>query len=310
LNRLAVIDIGTHSILYFLGEINKNNQIIMVDQAVQAARLGRNIESQGIIEEQAIKKAIDILNRLNQKALDQKANRIIVVGTRVFRAAMNQKLVCKRIRKETGFDVEVLSDQEEARWSYIGATYGRCIDQSVIVLDIGGGSTEFVYGKDNHICELISINLGAVNLTEKCIHHDPPLKQEVDVLLEMIHVTLKKKVYPLLRKGEQIIASGGTATTLAAFQLQLDCYRPNRVDGYVMSVQDLESSINQIMFISLLQRQQLLSFDPARADIILAGSMILKTIMSAGGFENVMISDQGLPLGIALKALQSNQPNH
>ncbi len=309
MNRLAVIDIGTHSIQYLFGEINKNNEVVVVDQAVQAARLGRNIENQGIIEEQALKKAIDILDRFHQRALDQKADRIIAVGTRVFRAAKNQELVCKTIKKETGLDVEVLSEQEEAHWSYMGAIYGRSINQSVVVLDIGGGSTEFIWGKRNRIHELISINLGAVNLTERCIHHDPPLKQEVDVLLEMIQATLKKKVH-LLLKGKELIAAGGTATTLAALQLRLDRYRPDLVDGYVMSVKNLESSINQIMFIPLLQRQQLLSFDPARADIVLAGSLILKTILSAGGFENVMISNQGLPLGIALRALQLNQPNH
>lgn len=303
MNRLAVIDIGTHSILCLVAEINQQGEVIVVDQAVRTVRLGRGVGRRGVIQNESLQKAIEVLKEFNRMAADHHVDQTIAVGTRVFRAARNREQVCKTIRRETGLDVEVLSDQDEAQASYKGAVYGRFMDRPTLVVDIGGGSTEFICGRRNQIDELTSINLGAVYLTEKYIHHDPPLKKEIDMLISAVRETLNKKTRSFLKKEKRLIATGGTATTLAAIQLRLNQYDPDLVDGYIMSLGELENVIDQIVSIPLLQRQRLLRFDPARADIILAGSMLLKAVMLGGKFEDVTISDQGLRLGIALRAM-------
>jgi exopolyphosphatase/guanosine-5'-triphosphate,3'-diphosphate pyrophosphatase len=310
LKRLAVIDIGTNSILYLVAEMNQENKVIAVDQAVRAVRLGRNCESKGIIENESLNIAIQVLKEFNRKSVDQKADQIIAVGTRVFRAAKNREQICETIRNETNFNVEVLSEQEEARYSYLGAIYERRLDQSVLAVDIGGGSTEFICGKGNQIEDSISINLGAVNLTERYVDHDPPLEREINQLEEAVHMALKGKIFALLKKGTQLIASGGTATTLGALQLQLDRYDSDRVDGCKLSLQNLKDLIDQLIIVPLEQREKMVRFDPARADIIVAGSIIFKTVLSAGKFEEAMISDRGLRFGIALRTFQLDQLHH
>ncbi len=310
MNRLAVIDIGTHSILYLLVDINQKKELVIVDQVVRAVRLGKNIGDQGIIQDKPLEKAIHVLQDFSRKASDQHADRVIAVGTRVFRAAKNREQVCGKIQRETGVDVEVLSDREEAQWSYQGAIHGKKLDRFLLVVDIGGGSTELICGKGDQIEDLISINLGAVNLTEKVVHHDPPLREEIDMLAETINAALSERIQSLLIKGIQLVATGGTATTLGALQLQLDRYDPNRVDGYVLSLENLENLMGRLFSLPLSRRRQLIHFDPTRADIILAGSMILKTILSIGKFEEVMISDQGLRLGIALRAFKLDSFHH
>ncbi len=310
LKRLAVIDVGTHSILYLLAGIGQEKELVVVDQMVRAVRLGRNIEDQGMIQDEPLEKAIHVLRDFQCKAVDQRADQVVAVGTRVFRAAKNREQVCERIQRETGIDVEVLSDREEARWSYQGAIYGKELDRFLLVVDIGGGSTEFICGKGDQIEDLVSINLGAVHLTEKVIRHDPPLKREIDMLAEVVHTDLSERIRSLLVMGKQLIATGGTATTLGALQLQLHRYDPDRVDGVVLSLENLENLMARLFPLPLSRRRQLLHFDPDRADIILAGSMILKTILSAGKFEKVMISDQGLRLGIALRTIQLDSLHH
>ncbi|MBN2029669.1 Ppx/GppA family phosphatase [bacterium] len=310
MKRLAVIDIGTHSILYLLVEINPKNGVFVIDQIVRAVRLGRGVEDSGMIQDDPLKKAVHVLKDFVRQAFDQHVDQVIAVGTHVFRAAKNREQVREAIRKKTGLNIEVLSDREEARWSYLGAVYGRELDRSVLVVDIGGGSTEFIFGEGNQIEDLVSINLGAVNLTERCIHHDPPLKEEMNALTEVVYAMLPKSIYTFYQKGKQLIATGGTVTTLGALQLRSDRYDPNRVNGYVMSLEDLEDSMDQLLSVPISERKRLLRFDPARSDIILAGSMILKTILLAGKFKEVMISDQGLRLGIALRAFKLDSLHH
>lgn len=298
---MAVIDVGTNSILYLLAETNTRGEIIPAYQEVRSVRLGRNVATDGIILSESLKEAVRILNHYRNLTLKQKAHRIVVIGTQVFRAATNSERVCETIRKKTGFHVEILTEKEEAEWSYTGAIHGRQLHGLTCVVDIGGGSTEVILGDGEHISALESIKLGAVGLTERYIHHDPPLQSEWTSLEEFISASLKDTVGPLLERGEQLIGVGGTVTALAAQDMHLEHYDPDRVDGSVMPLSHIQKNLQKMKSIPLSERQVLLSLDPNRADIVLAGTAILRAVMGNYNFEQVIVSDRGLRFGIALR---------
>lgn len=300
---MAVIDVGTHSVLYLLVEKNARGDAISLFQEIQSVRLGRNVDNAGTIQGEVLTEALQVLKHYRALASQQEADQIVVVGTHVFRAARNRKTVCKRIQNETGLNVEILIEKEEAEWSYRGAVYGRKWLGQNTVVDIGGGSTEVVLGKENEIVDWESTNLGAVGVTERFIHHDPPLPTEFSAMETSVFSSLKDKGASLLKQGERLIAVGGTATTLAALDLRLKKYDPHRVDRYVMRYSTIENILDRMKRIPLAKRKKLLKLDPDRADIILAGATILKICMRLGRFEEVIVSDRGLRFGIALREL-------
>ncbi len=307
---MAVIDVGTHSILYLLVEKNARGDFISPFQEIQSVRLGRNVDNAGTIRGEVLTETLQVLKHYRALASKQNADQIVVVGTRVFRAARNRKRVCKRIQNETGLNAEMLTEKEEAEWSYRGALYERkWLGQNTMV-DIGGGSTEVVLGNGNQILDWESTNLGAVGVTERFIHHDPPLPSEFSVMETSVFSSLKDRGASLLEQGERLIAVGGTPTTLAALDLSLKKYDSHRVDRYVMRYLTIENILDRMKRIPIAERRKLLKLDPDRADIILAGTTILKICMRLGRFEEVIVSDRGLRFGIALREFTATHLEH
>lgn len=301
MQKIAVIDIGTHSILFLLAGRNAKDNIIPLHQQTRSVRLGRNVDTDGIIHEQPLAEAIDVLKQYKKLSEKRDADRIISVATQALRSAENKTTVCNIIRKETDLDVRILTETQEAEASYRGASNGRDFEGTTCVLDIGGGSTEAILGYGNTIIDSISVSIGAVGLTERFIHSDPPGETEFDGMLSFIVSSLKNTMIPILKRGERLIGVGGTITTLAAIDQQMTTYDPNLVDGYVINHSRIEDILAKMKGLQLAERKKMVKTDPSRADILLAGTIILRTIMTLTGFEDILVSDRGLRWGIALK---------
>lgn len=307
INRIAVIDIGTHSILYLLAALNSESKLIARHQEATGVRLGRDLHQKRIIQGTSCQKAVRVLNRYKQLAASQQVQNIISIGTQVFRIAENSGQIIQQIQDQTALRIEILTKEEEAKWSYWGAKYGKIIEEPSIVADIGGGSTEIVLGKENQIEDWTSIDIGALILTEMYIHNDPPLKEEIVEIERVIDSKLNGKIKTMLHKGQSLIAVGGTATTIAALDLNLKKYIVNKVNGHILHQSQIKKYIDQFQKFSAKEKRKLLYLDPNRADIILAGTLILNRLLNIGNFEKMSVSDYGLRHGIALREFQQNQ---
>ena len=302
MQRVVVIDIGTHSILYLLVEKNSTGRLVSAHQEIRSVRLGRNIDTRGIVQKESLIKAVTVLKEYADLAQEQNTAKIIVVATHVLRAARNKVDVCETIRKETGLTLQILSGKEEAEASYRGATFGRDLASSVCVVDIGGGSTEIILGEADRIVEVKSVPLGAVGLTERFVRSDPPLNTELADLESFIDIAMKNTLSPVLMEAKNLVGVGGTVTTLAALDLGLITYDPHRVDGHIMHSRRIHRMMDPIQGLSLSERKKIMEMDPGRADIIIAGAYLLRAIMSMGAFKSILVSDRGLRFGIAIHA--------
>ena len=255
--------------------------IVTLQQEATSVRLGRDLHKKATIQEKSFRKAVEVINHYKQLADSQKVQDIIAIGTQVFRIAENNHQIIQQIQDQTSLHIEILSAEEEAKWSYVGAKYGKSIEEPSLVVDVGGGSTEIGLGKNDQIYNWTSINIGAVILTELYIYNDPPFKAEISEIENVINSKLDSSGKTMLQKGQCLIAAGGTATTLASIDLNLKKYLSNKVDGYILYQSQIKKYIDQFQKSSVKERRKLLHLDPDRADIILAGTLIFNCLLTA-----------------------------
>jgi len=299
--RIAVIDVGTNSVLYLLAEADGMGGVVSVHQETRTTRLGRKLASSGLIREDDLANTIAAIREFRNLSEKQRADRLTCVGTRVFRKAGNRDEALNAVREGADVPVEVLSETEEAEWSFRGAVHGRGTLGSALVADIGGGSTEFTFGKGGLPEWSVSLPIGAVVLTETHFKTDPPTKEERRGL--EIHIRSELAEH-LLRRPDgdfEFLCSCGTATTLAALELGLAKYDPSAVDGLELDAKTVDRWISRLRPFSLVRKRALVRTDPDRADILEAGLMILSAAMEFIPLRRVCISDRGLRFGIALR---------
>ncbi|OGL45946.1 MAG: hypothetical protein A2161_00915, partial [Candidatus Schekmanbacteria bacterium RBG_13_48_7] len=205
------------------------------------------------------------------------------------------------IKEEIGFDLRILTEAEEAYYSYHGGLSGlEYRSQKPVLVDIGGGSTEFIWTDNSGILNLISKPMGALRYTEEFLHHDPPLPSERSNLETKIQTILK--ILPVIT-GDSLIGVGGSITTLAAIILRLQNYDPEKIHGQKFSIEKIVSSSQKLFQLPVNLRKQIPGLEPARADIILAGITILSQLMNKLEFSSIMVSNRGLRFGLMLKLL-------
>lgn len=297
-SRIAVIDIGTNSVLYLLAEKGKDGLIRGLHQEFRSPRLGKGLGNTHRISQDAIGNTIPILKEYVALSKKQNAHRVIAVATHGLRIAENRSEVVRRFREETGLKVEILTEEQEAKASFLGAIYQRQISGPVCVVDIGGGSTEMIFGENGHIEFVKSIPIGAVTLTEQ---GEGKIENHLEEMLKA-HFNF----VPVSFKCGMLVGVGGTITTLAGLELGLSTYDPNRVDGFWVPFSKIEYWYEKLASLSPEKRRALFKFDPDRADILPAGLLILKTLCTLGNFEKILVSDRGLRFGIALQQFEVN----
>lgn len=294
----AVIDLGTNSALLLVGDI-ENGKIREIDQQVLTVRLGQDLVSTGEIQPEAVKRCMHAVLTLMEKAGKLGVRSTQIVGTHVFRAARNGQSVARQIQRATGCPVEILSEREEALRSFLGATWGRGFEETFLLTDIGGGSTELILGSERAVENVWSLPLGAVTLTERYAIRSPLTDADKEKLEEEIKTSLS--ALPNMKTPSSFVAVGGTATTLAALALNLDRYDAQQVDGHRLSHLQVNRLYNTLSAATLEEKRNRLAFYPDRADIIVAGTAILSMMMHLFSLPFVTVSDRGLRHGILLR---------
>lgn len=292
----AVIDVGTNSIKFHVARKKADGALETVLDQNDIARLGEGLRETGVIAPEALER-----NALSVAAFAEKARELgadpVVVGTMALRTAKNAEAFVKRVKELTGLDVRVISGEEEARLSYLAVLSGLPpAGGELVTFDTGGGSTEFVYGRGAEMLRKFSVPLGAVRITEEFLADDPVRPGSVDAAVKEIRASLIGG--GVSGSPEMIVGMGGTVTSLASIKFKMESYDPDVVQGSVLTLAELKDMAAMFASMTLEERKGVTGLQPKRADVILAGTCIVCTILELLGASSFTVSDRGLRHGL------------
>ena len=304
MSRKAIIDIGSNSIKFFVGELAEDKTIRTVLDTNDIARLGEGLDATGLISPEAMERNVASVAAFAAKAKELGADQIVSVGTMALRKAGNSAEFVAKVKDACGVEVRIIPGEEEARLSYLAILSGLPLekDADLVVFDTGGGSTEFIYGKGTEMVKRFSVNLGAVRITENYLKSDPVTADEVKAAIAQIDREFAEA--GVTGKPAQLVGMGGTVTSMGAVKHKMVKYDPNVIQGSRLEKADIEEQIAEYSRRTIEQRKELAGLQPKRADVILAGACILKVITDRLGCDGLTISDRGLRLCLAFDLFQ------
>ncbi|MBO6795111.1 MAG: Ppx/GppA family phosphatase [Balneolaceae bacterium] len=300
----AAIDIGTNTVLLLIAKEGESS-LEVLEEGYRMPRLGKGVDANHNLNTSSIRRVLDVLNEY-QQIIEEKypeCEKVIVTATSAVRDAENRDLFLSKVKEETGFDVRLLSGDEEAQYTYRGAlaTVDHLSDdEAFVVLDIGGGSTEIAAGFEGALSRFTSLDVGCVRFTERYLKHNPPYTEEIFECREAIREALAKQKVKIPKKA---IALGvaGTMTSLAAIDLQIDETQISRLNGHKIDREKLSKSIEVF---SLHTYDQLLELNPSvlkgREDVFLAGLLILDEFLKFYSLDEILVSTGGMRHGALL----------
>ena len=295
--RYAVIDVGTNSIKFQLGESSPDGAWRVLTDRAEVTRLGEGMSAERRIGEAALERAVAAIAGMAAEAREQGALAIVAVGTAGLRAAANGAEVIEAIRARTGVLVEVISGTEEGRLAYVATA--AALPQmrgALVVVDTGGGSTQFTFGRGREVEERFSVEVGAVRYTERFgldrVVSDETLR-DVFAALAADLSRLDGRPSP-----DALVAMGGAATNITAVRHGLSRYDPERVQGTVLGRAEIDRQIELYRSRDAAARRSIVGLQPNRAEVILAGACVLRTVMDKLGKQDMTVSDRGLRHGV------------
>jgi len=296
---LASMDVGTNTVRLLAAEVEDGRIVRRVLDLRANTRLGEGLRRTGMISEEAARRTADAITEFAGRLRTHYPERVSVVGTEAIRRARNAGMFTNMVKESSGLDLEIITGEEEAARMLIGVRAGVGVlagEGPWLVVDIGGGSTELVatHGSSDHASS--SVQMGAVTLYEEFISHDPPLVGELDLLRDHARELLAPEG-GLLKGHRRLIGTAGTITTLAAVELGMTEYDPDRVTGHEITRGTLEGMVERFIGMDALARSRMPGLEPGREDIIVSGAALLGVIMDISGSDSVLVSDYGLREG-------------
>ena len=298
MSRYAAIDIGSNSVMLHVAERLADGSFQTLDTRLEITRLARGLEHSGRLSDVGMKQTTQVLAGYVDRARELQAERPIAVGTMALRTASDATGFIARVQREIGLRIEVLQGEEEARLSLLAIQDLYQPEQGALgMLDVGGGSTEVSLIDSTGPLSRDSINLGAVNATERFLPDDTASPDGLVPLACLVTSLLA----PLrLQQPALLVGVGGTLTTLAAVQLGLTTYDAQRIEGAELTIDDLDCLQDRLGRLSLDERRQVPGMEPKRADIILGGLTIAGSVMRHMGSNVIRVSDRGLRHGLLI----------
>lgn len=303
----AVIDIGTNSTLLLIGSLSDGGKVEIVLQRFHVTRLGEGVHVNGTLTEPAMERTLKILDEYDLEIKQQSQIKVHAVGTQALRFAGNAKEFIQRVKDRYNWDIHVISGEEEARFSFMGALDAIDTDRSeIIVMDVGGGSTEIISGINESISGHQSLPIGVVRAGEK-------LKMKVNLdsadrgsLIEWAESCFQQLVFPVPSIAK-LIGVGGTITTLAAIKDSMQIYDPEKINGYILDRENLWTLFEMLNALSLEKRRKIPGLVPGREDVIVYGTLVFLAFMNFTGINQIIASDRGLRFGyLKWKELQEH----
>jgi exopolyphosphatase / guanosine-5'-triphosphate,3'-diphosphate pyrophosphatase len=296
--RYAVIDVGTNSVKFHIGERHADGRWTTVADRAEVTRLGEGLAATGgEFSPKAMERTAVAIAGMAAEAKQMGAVTIAAVGTMGMRTARNSEAFINEVAQRSGVRIEVISGAEEACLAYLAVKSGLGLaDGSMVIFDTGGGSSQFTFGRGTTVTEQFSVNVGAVRFTEKYglsgVVSPTDLRRAMDAIAAEL-ARLDKAEVP-----DALVGMGGAVTNLTAVMLGLATYDPNAVQGAKLSRAEVERQIELYCSRATEARRQIVGLQPQRADVILAGACIVRTVMDKLRKDSLSVSDRGLRHGL------------
>jgi exopolyphosphatase/guanosine-5'-triphosphate,3'-diphosphate pyrophosphatase len=303
--RVATVDIGSNTLLLLIAEQTPGGELVRVRDECRFGRLGKGLDRSGRLDPDAMQRSLEIL-REYRGILDEAAcDRIAATGTEALRKAANTLQFLAPAEQILGVPVQVIAGEREAELVYQAVTrsFPELACGSLLIADVGGGSTEIVIGDGGTVRSFTSFPMGAVRMAERHLHSDPAAAAEARALIGDIDAMLAALDFP---RGAPLIATSGTATTLGAVALKLRAYDPDRVHGLKLEPGEVERQLAIYLELTVEEKRRLPGLEPARADVIAAGTAILARIMHRAQSPAMLVSDRGVRWGLAYALLDQH----
>jgi exopolyphosphatase/guanosine-5'-triphosphate,3'-diphosphate pyrophosphatase len=309
--RVSVVDIGTNSTRLLVAEVT-HGRVRELERRSTVTRLGRGVDLTGQLSSEAIEDVCETVGEYVElyEALD--VDRVTVIATSAVRDAANSDVFLAELRERFALDARTLDGDEEARLTYIGTCCERAPSEDsgqaeeLLVVDIGGGSTELVIGEGPEVSFHASLQCGVVRHTERYLATDPPGAQEIEDLADdvrgILGDALSDQAYTSVEQG---VAVAGTPTSLAAIDLELDPYDRDRVHGHRLGLKTIQNLCSKLASMPLEKRRTLTGLHPDRAPTIVAGVVILIQVMRAFGLGEIEVSEHDILYGAAMQTAKA-----
>jgi exopolyphosphatase/guanosine-5'-triphosphate,3'-diphosphate pyrophosphatase len=295
--RVAAIDVGTNSILLTIADFGPSGEIHVVDDRCRVERLGRGVDKTGVLDDAAVARALDAMREYAGAIAAAGFPPLAAIGTQALREARNGAAFLEPARAILGAPVEVIGGRREAELAFAAVlrSFPELGRSALVVVDVGGGSTELIVGHGGAVTSLTSVPIGSVRLTERHVAHDPPTADERAALEAAIDAALSGHDLP---RAVPLVGTAGTATTIGAVALGLEPYDPDRVQGLRVPRAEVERQLDLYAALPVAERSGLPGLDPKRADVIAAGTAILARVMVKMDAETLIVSDRGIRFGL------------
>ena len=308
--RISAIDVGSNGMRMVIGEVDESRNVHVVENIRLPVRLGQDVFSKGYLEEKTIQQTEEAFLHFRHVADGFNVARMRAVATSAAREAANNDLLVDRIFRATGIEIEIISGEDEARLIHAGVAHVLDLkDKRTLLIDIGGGSTELIYGNESGFSRAVSLNLGSVRLTEKFLRSDPVHPDEVARMNTVINEELDRLSNQGLSADPTLALVGiaGTFTTLAAMEKSLARYSHSEVHGSTLTIDAVIRQRERLERRSIAERRQIAGLEPQRADVIFAGACLVERIMARYHARRVIVSDHGVRYGLLHEAARALQ---
>jgi exopolyphosphatase/guanosine-5'-triphosphate,3'-diphosphate pyrophosphatase len=302
--RVAVVDIGSNSTRLLIAELAGGRVLAELARRSEVTRLGAGVDAGGRLSEEGIERVLQALDRYHAEIEAAGVQRALAVLTSAVRDSCNGAAFAQRVHDRYGLQTHILSGEQEARLTYLGAVSERAGRNGrvprTLVLDIGGGSTELVIGLGREVGFHASTPIGVVRQAERHLRSDPPSETELRAVADDVRGLLSQAVPVRERAVDEAIAVAGTPTSLAAIAQELEPYDPERVHGYRLSRGQWEGIMARLSRMTRFERERVPGLAPTRAATILPGIVILSEVTALFGLDEVEASEHDILRGAAL----------
>ena len=289
--KIGTIDIGTNSMRLLIADYN-NSKIENRKKYVNTTRIGQGVDKEGYISEEALQRNINALEEFANICKVEECQAIYCMGTSALRDSKNGNIFVDRAKQKTNINVEIISGNEESNLGFMGVLEGLDTDEQILVIDIGGGSTEFIVGDIEGIKFAKSENVGALRMTEKFLVKDPIDTNEFSSMSKFIYGEIKDTIdYIKSKQIKKIVGIGGTITSLSAMNQELEVYSMEKIHNSEVSIKNIKDILQNLKQMTLNDKKTLKGLQPKRADIITAGVEILNIIMENLEIEKIIVSE-------------------
>jgi exopolyphosphatase/guanosine-5'-triphosphate,3'-diphosphate pyrophosphatase len=304
--RVAAVDLGTNSTRLLVADVG-DGRIEEVARRLKITRLGEGVDKRKRLLPAPIARVRNVLTDFRREAEQLGAERTLAIATSAVRDAENGEAFLGEVEWSYGFQTRLLTGHEEAQLTFRGVSLGRELTEDTLVIDIGGGSTELVVGGPDGLRFHDSLDLGCVRLTERFLLSDPPTDDELGGCAAAVRAVLVERVPEDIRP-ETAIGVAGTITSLAALDLGLAEYEPDKVHGHRLSREGVLAQLERLGSMPLAERRQIPSLEPERAPVIVAGAVILLEALDHFGLDGLEASERDILDGAALEAAELPEP--